>query len=166
MNEINESRLRMAIDAIAQRPKSWDQGVWGHYSETLAERLVEAKIPNRDYMMLPEGVTCGTTMCLAGQVVSQAGLPLLWWEDDPDADLCLDPETDEVFEIMAKAQELLGLTDQQAQHVFAGEAAKYTWEELASGEAYSSEETREDDIERFKRNITHWTGVQFEEAAA
>jgi hypothetical protein len=165
MDEINESRLRMAIDAITQKPKSWNQGTWGTYSETLAERLVEAKIPNRDYLMLPEGVTCGTSMCLAGQVVSQAGMPLLWGEDDPNADLCLDPETDEVFRIMIKARELLGLTYAQANQVFSGDAARLTHEEIASSN-YDDLNDRTDDIERFKRNITHWTGVQFEEAAA
>lgn len=164
MEQINESRLRMAVDAIAQKPESWDQHTWASYSLGVRERLVKAGV--QDYLTLPEGVTCGTSMCLAGQVVSQAGMKILWWPGVSNADLCFDPDTQKVEEIMTKAKELLGLTSVQAERVFSANAAKLTYEEMANEDCDDEDEPREDDIDRFKRNITYWTGVQFEEAAA
>lgn len=139
---INAELLKLAVKAIEHDESRWNQMAWAVGVAT------DEKIENLTVLDVNH---CGSTMCLAGHVVNQAGLPLLsaipgWgglrhrtgsrvsagWTLSGDGD----PTT-----IMKRAKNLLGLDDWQANQLF-------SW----SGNS----------VEEFKEHITDVTGVEFE----
>ena len=132
--------LKLAVKAIEHDEKRWDQIYWGVGVAT-DEKIHGLTVVDVNH--------CGSTMCLAGHIVDQAGLPLLssggeWgiritgrqvrtgWTLDEDGGSTT---------IMKRAKELLGLNDRQANLLF-------SW----GG----------DSVEEFKQVITQVTGVEFE----
>jgi hypothetical protein len=105
---IDVARLRKGLEFAHAHPEEHDQSSW-------AEKYAV-------------DTTCGTTMCLAGTVVFQAGYNFNW-PDFTDGELAkrggivatgsaVDPKTGEVVEIEDKARELLGLDPLQAGELF------------------------------------------------
>jgi hypothetical protein len=146
--------LKLAVKAIEAEPEKWNQNFWGmgrpKPGATVTvemQSIFTNELINRKYSILDlENETCGTTMCLAGHVVTQAGFPLLLraegWEhadDRAETGRCL--VDGKSVHISEKAKELLGLTDGQAAIMFA--AANVS-------------------LPEFKEKLTEVTGVEFE----
>ncbi len=112
---INAELIRRVVKHIENNPKTWDQEHWGYSS------------------------SCGTTFCMAGHTVVMSGHTLKW-ADDGDGRSAYYVENGEY--ISDKAQELLGLNDEQAEDLFS---------------AYSTS------IQGYKEIITEITGVTFDE---
>ncbi len=139
--------LKLAVKAIEAEPESWDQEHWaiGVGREDVvpfyAPRAVDGRMAHK---VLPLDMeACGTTMCLAGQVVHQAGFPLLSFGEPGERrsiSSCLDQDGTR-RSIADKAQELLGLSNAQAGDLFGFIT---------------------DDLAAFKQRITTVTGVEFE----
>lgn len=162
---INEKLLRDTIKIIEKKPEQWDQRTWGRSSpegRVSAETVGLDREDPSEYTVLPEGVTCGTSMCLAGHVVTQSGYPLVWWDGDSSANWCVNPETKKLEDISKVAARLLGLDQQQAGAVFHSHAARQDWKGAFPFSDYENE-SEDDVIELFKKNITAWTGVTFPE---
>jgi hypothetical protein len=132
--------LKLAVKAIEHDEKRWDQIYWVVGVAT-NEKIQDLNVVDVNH--------CGSTMCLAGHVVNQAGLPLLsadggWGGirtgSKVRAGWTLD-EGGESTTIMMRAKQLLGLNDLQANQLF-------SW----GG----------DSVEEFKDHITSVTGVEFE----
>ena len=133
--------LKLAVKAIEHDESRWNQISWAVGVGT------DEKIQN---LAVVDVNHCGSTMCLAGHVVNQAGLPLLsagWGRAGisrtgvpMSAGWTLD-EGGESTTIMKRAKELLGLDDRQANQLF-------SW----GGNS----------VEKFKEHITEVTGVEFE----
>lgn len=166
----NPELLKLAVKNIEADLLSWDQHHWGRIVDPEAvHRLIPTEwdaFNSQMLGMMPEGVTCGTAMCLAGQVVSTAGFPLLFDPLEETADYCMDRETGEKFQVQAKAKELLGMDDRTAGKAFSGVAARYRLNDrdqwVGPDLEGDSIELEEDSIELFKENLTSWTGVQFD----
>lgn len=60
---------------------------------------------------------CGTTMCLAGHLVTQAGAKIRWSEHDPSSTQCITPEGN-VREIEDYAGEVADFSPEQANTLF------------------------------------------------
>lgn len=82
-----------ALDYIEAHPAEHDQSWWGEKTE------------------------CGTTMCFAGHVVTQAGATLRFYGDNQSTNVCVDADGIERF-IETYAQELLGIDFLEAEHLF------------------------------------------------
>jgi hypothetical protein len=154
--------LKQAVKAIEAEPRQWLQGSWGWASKAdqgIGIKKVSVQHPwgagVARVIDLGAPLSCGTTACLAGQVVTQAGWYLL---QDPDSvlgetDKCINPETGEVADVEDKAIELLGIPSVDGNLLF-----------------YWSPETGEDEgepngpfeVEALKAYITQVTGVTFE----
>ncbi len=139
--------LKLAVKAIEAEPESWDQEHWA--IGVGREDVVPFKAPRAGTDRLVCTVipldmeACGTTMCLAGQVVHQAGFPLLSYGGPGERrsiSSCLEQDGTR-RSIADKAQDLLGLSDRQANDLFG-----YMTNDLAA----------------FKQRITTVTGVEFE----
>jgi hypothetical protein len=146
--------LKLAVKAIEAEPERWNQAFWGMGRPKSGGTVtVEMKgifsneLFPREFSILDlDNETCGTTMCLAGHVVTQAGFPLLLradgWGDADDrgeAGRCL--VDGKAVSISEKAQELLGLTDGQAAIMFT---------------------TGNMSLPEFKEKLTELTEVEFE----
>lgn len=143
---MNEEVLKMAMKAIEVErvpKKGWNQGVWGAGVST---GEVFNLFGERCHVLDMEA--CGSTMCLAGQIVHQAGYQITFlWAGDVDqglrlgSSMCRDPETGEYSTIREKAQELLGVDHDTSVALF-----------LDSSYITS--------LDEFKRYVTHHTGVE------
>jgi hypothetical protein len=143
--------LKLAVKAIEAEPKRWDQGAWAMGRPQSVEPI---KRDEDGYQILPlQHAFCGTTMCLAGHVVHQAGYQIVLSIDEVEQDdldynphhvvgahSCVD-DTGKEFPIERKATELLGLTEEQADDLFGCMSRN---------------------LPEFKRVITEVTGVEFE----
>lgn len=143
--------LKLAVKAIEAEPERWDQGNWA------VGRPQDVKPIQRDddgYQLLPlQQNFCGTTMCLAGHVVHQAGYQVVLsvgGEEKADLEYSADHALEasdcvdvygNTFSIERKATELLGLTEEQSDDLFGCMTT---------------------DLPTFKSLITEVTGVEFE----
>ncbi len=91
---IDVARLRKGLEFALAHPEEHDQASW-------AERTV-----------------CGTTMCLAGTVVAQAGYTLRWNPGATTSGYAHHPETGAAVSIPDEARDLLGITSAQATRLF------------------------------------------------
>lgn len=97
---INEELLTQTLEQIDNHPEDWNQKVWGTTVD------------------LPEGNTCGTAYCFAGWAVKLAGYEPVF--NCGTSRFAYDAHVaDEVREIAAIARDLLGLTWEQANQLFA-----------------------------------------------
>jgi hypothetical protein len=140
-------RLRRVIsfaiidhESALDLPFHWDQGTWGRLNGSLLDEDVEASTGQKedeglvDYIPIP--ITCATACCLAGNTVLTEGekfiLPVntayvtaaeavreLREDDALEVSMCVSKEG-VVSNISARARELLGITDQQAEYLFGG----------------------------------------------
>lgn len=145
---MNEEVLKMAMKAIEVErapKKGWNQGVW-------ATGMSTGEIIENDYFgeqcVVLDMEACGSTMCLAGQIVHQAGYQLIsTWQEGKGGErklggsYCRDPETGQFFSIRQKAQDLLGVDYHMATALF-----------LDSSHIAS--------LREFKRYVTRATGVE------
>ncbi len=152
--------LKLAVKAIEYEPRQWLQGSWGYAPDAdegigIKEVLIHRTAQVAHVIDLGAPLSCGTTACLAGHIVTQAGWYLL---NDPDSHVgetekCINPETGEVADVATKAVELLGISLGDGDLLF-----------------YWSPETGEDDgepngpveVKALKAEITRVTGVEFE----
>jgi hypothetical protein len=137
--------LRMAVKAIEAEPERWDQEFWAKGAPAEDADLIPVRMRSHRLNMRPIDVErCGTTMCLAGHIVNQAGIPMLTTltaEDDNQAIAhCLDQDGF-ARSISNVAGDLLGLSPQERTFLFG---------------------SMTDDIDEFKKLITQVTGVTFE----
>ncbi len=133
--------LKLAVKAIEAEPQRWNQGVWNWTTSSNDEE--EGWGASSGKMLagreLQDMEHCGTTLCLAGHVVVQAGqIPLAGQQGYGQ---CIDPATGRVSSIMDKAVELLGLSNEQTASLFFGGPTR---------------------LSEFKRHVTKVTGVVFE----
>ncbi len=91
---IDVARLRKGLEFALAHPEEHDQSSW-------AERTV-----------------CGTTMCLAGTVVVQAGYTLLWQPGATTSGYARHPKTGARVPVPTQARDLLGITSAQATRLF------------------------------------------------
>lgn len=151
----NANLIRRVVERIQAKPSKWNQHVWAGIEEENDEdyeaaiaKLKEALFhytqggENRfllSDMIVPEGI-CGTKFCFAGHAVLEAGDAIVFDPEDLDyTDMVRTPDGQYVG-LEKRAQDLLGLTDQQADRLFDGEAGSGNWES-------------------YKRLITAQTGV-------
>ncbi len=141
--------LKLAVKGIEAEPHRWNQRQWNltHRSDEIENNplgagemvLAKGRWSERE-VELQDLEHCGTTMCLAGHVITAAGYrPLAGYNG---IGMCVDPETSELHGISMLAGNLLGLTETQRQDLFMA--------------GYS------DTVPQFKQRITRVTGVEFE----
>lgn len=153
--------LKLAVKAIEAEPFRWDQGSWA-YGRPKDEGTItiQASVPyGQDFSETRvfgfidlESEVCGTTMCLAGHIVTQAGFPILidldkdtretleeWPQEGVDAARCL--VDGQAIRVEDKARELLGINTDQAHRIFAATSLS---------------------LPEFKERLTEVTGVEFE----
>lgn len=105
---MNKERFNAALAAIQAEPETWEQGSW-------CPEMTQFMIKNPErFGVFP---TCDTACCIAGHVVAQAGVEYARaayasnnWND-------VDPSN----RIPDIAQELLGLTEDEAEWLFDSE---------------------------------------------
>lgn len=114
MEYVQARRLAGELHKITISPETHDQSVWAH------AQLDPTKTPV---------TACGTTGCLAGNAVLNAGYPLAWFKSDKydenvgrfvpvwKADDCILPNG-EHRTISTAARDLFGLTSGQASRLF------------------------------------------------
>jgi len=137
--------LRMAVKAIEAEPERWNQEFWAKGAPPEDADLISVRMGSlRLNMRSLDTERCGTTMCLAGHVVNQAGIPMLTTLTAEDGNRsiahCLD-ENGSARPISHVAGDLLGLTPKERSYLFG---------------------FMTDNIEEFKKVITQVTGVRFE----
>jgi hypothetical protein len=91
------ARLRKALEFCKDNPNEHNQKYWGI------------------------STSCGTTMCLGGTVVYQAGYKLQWERVNPRlsaATMAVHPETGEIVDIEDEAAALLGIDDDDVGMLF------------------------------------------------
>jgi len=150
--ELNVDLLKRVVKRIERDQEMWDQESWGylpeHHTIDLGITEFENPIGGRSLgievndILLSEKDLCGTTFCCAGHTVLEAGETILIHYQDLEASFCVD-KGENVHMISQRAQELLGLTDEQADSLFAPGAGA-------------------DDIVAYKRHVTDVTGVEFD----
>jgi hypothetical protein len=150
--ELNVDLLKRVIKRIERDEEMWDQESWGMMPErhTIDLGITEFRTPGGvkamgievSDILLSEKDLCGTTFCCAGHTVLEAGDTILIHYQDLEASYCVDGG-DKVHVISQRARELLGLTDEQADFLFAPGAGA-------------------GDIATYKKNITDVTGVEFD----
>jgi hypothetical protein len=158
----NPELLRQAVKAIEAEPRQWLQGAWGYAPKAdqgIGVKNVSVHNPGGARVVrvidLGAPLSCGTTACLAGHVVTQAGWYLL---NDPNSvagetDQCINPETREVADVETKAVELLGIPSIDGNLLF-------YWSP-GTGEG-DGEPNGPIEVEALKAYITEVTGVTFE----
>lgn len=144
MPELNVNLIQRVMKRIERDQTMWDQNNWGQMEEDAppwyqGAETEEVSFPDRDceedccpswflaasvsdatLIQIPADA-CGTTFCFAGHTVLEAGDTVLMDLDRGDAEFCRTPEG-EIRTIEERAQELLGLTEDQALVVFGGGA--------------------------------------------
>lgn len=150
---MNEEPLKLAMKAIEvdRAPAGgWVQRWYMNHLRLTGERVgapyIEGARTTGTYQWAVAEVTCGTTMCLAGQIVHQDGRydPVIHEGNlSGDSYASRNRETGEVHPTKEVAEEILGIDSALGYQLF--EASD-----------------RIDDIGEFKRYITRHTGVQFD----
>jgi len=137
--------LKLAVKAIEAEPKGWDQEFYAAGLPKEDAEVISVTYGYLEFQVMELDVNqCGTTMCLAGHIVHQAGLRIVTrnLEEDGRRSVahCLD-EDGNITTINRQASLLLGLDSVQASRLFG---------------------SMTDDIDEFKELITQVTGVTFE----
>ena len=152
MPELNVDLIQRVMKRIERDQAMWDQNNWGQVEEDAPlwyqhVPTEEVEFPNRvceddcccsttftaasvsdaTLIQIP-GDACGTTFCFAGHTVLEAGDSVLMNMDRGDAEFCRTPEG-EILSIDKRAQQLLGLREDQAMIVFGGSAGDKGLEE-------------------------------------
>src|SRR5882724_3245257 len=78
----NMGRIDAALEAIDASPENWNQSHWA-----IRDIPIEEDAPMAVVEPIP---SCGTAMCLAGHVVTQAGYYIMFREGDVEADIAVD----------------------------------------------------------------------------
>lgn len=143
MSEFNIERLRSAVKwaekearketsaADASRGGLWDQGAWMRGLLSKRPRKVKSIRVNRTTNTELEGaqlrqVKCGSSYCVAGHVCADEGDSFVAyeWEVDDDgtvhAAMVIPRGSDEAVDVFTRAQELLGITRDEAHKLFGG----------------------------------------------
>lgn len=146
----NPELLKLAVKAIEAEPERWNQENWAiGLGRTDVEPFTAPRPSSRrpildELRVIPLDMEhCGTTMCLAGHVVHQAGFQMLSFGEPGErrsVSSCLNADGTRCS-IESKARELLGLDAEQASTLF---------------------NFITDDWPVFKAKITEVTGVEFE----
>lgn len=110
-NGPNVERIDAALAAIDASPANWDQAHW-------AVRTLDVEEEELPEVVVKPVPSCGTALCLAGHVVSQAGYFILFEEDEDESVLAVDSYGQRYF-IPDLAETLLNLTGKQARSLFA-----------------------------------------------
>jgi hypothetical protein len=131
----NPEALITAIKFIENEPHRWDQGTYASGPEV---SLPRASLANRTLLVVDQEA-CGSTMCLAGTLVYQAG----YFSDGLDAWTDTGEYAGQVHNIAA---EILGADQGMADELFLG----------VSGGG-------EDSLSSFKERVSEITGVQFDD---
>ena len=139
----NANMIRRVVQRIQNHLDKWNQQTWAGVSADGNEEDYEAAVARLrevlfhftqggdDHLLfsdaiVPEGV-CGTKFCFAGHAVLEAGDAILFDLDDLGyADMVRTPDGQYVM-LEERAQELLGITRDQASLLFAGEAGAGNW---------------------------------------
>jgi len=140
----NANMIRRVVQRIQNHLDKWNQQTWAGVRdydndedyEAAVARLREALFHftqgGEDRLLLsdaivPEGV-CGTNFCFAGHAVLEAGDAIVFDLDDLGyADMVRTPEGNYVG-LENRARSLLGLTEEQSDRLFDGEAGAENWE--------------------------------------
>ena len=144
--ELNVELLKRVIKRI-ERDQNWDQQYWGTVTDQVANKLevstVEAFLGRRWLELKDSDVeVCRTRFCVAGHTVLEAGDTMLLDMEELEANYCLSVEGN-LQTINERARRLLGLTDDQADELFAPHVGN-------------------DSLEAYKERVTRLTGVTFE----
>ena len=152
----NANMIRRVVQRIQNHLDQWNQATWAGVREydndedyeaavtKLREALFHFTQGGEDRLLLsdaivPEGV-CGTKFCFAGHAVLEAGDAIVFDLDDLGyADMVRTSEGNYVS-LEGRAKDLLGLTEEQSDRLFDGEAGGGNWE-------------------AYKRLVTNVTGV-------
>ena len=106
----NLERIDAALEAIDASPENWNQEDW-------AIRGSEDSIPNLPEIVVEPVPHCGTAMCLAGHVVTQAGYYLLFEKGLANTNVAVDSSGQRYY-IDKLAKDLLNITHDQAEALF------------------------------------------------
>jgi hypothetical protein len=153
---VNEELLQRVVKRLRAKPEQWDQDGWVILSE---DDVCEVFTRGRPYgdrnviigdFALMEGF-CGTKACLAGHTVLEAGDEIMIWDSDPETGTfeCIDDKGN-VHNIEIRAQELLGLTRDQADVLFAPHSDSLRVPDISR------------DLDQFITTISVVTGVTFD----
>lgn len=131
MTELNEDLLRRVVKRIERDEENWDQSNWAFTHPMTLDRLppaVKTRVPGWSVMALVRELNddmateCGTTCCVAGHTVLEAGEKLLV---GPSGHTTFCRTVDgEIKSVPDRARELLGLDIAQSLAIFDGEAAE------------------------------------------
>lgn len=109
-NGPNLERIDAALAAIDASPVNWNQGHWAIRDLSLDEE-------DTSMVVVKPAPSCGTAMCLAGHVVTQAGYYILFEEGEEETAEAVDANGRRYF-IENLAQSLLNLNESQAKNLF------------------------------------------------
>lgn len=152
---MNEELLKQAVKAIEARPENWDQESWAENAET-------REVENQFYSNLGrdaewradvlskitiEPDSCGTTMCLAGHIVANAGYTI-----NGAATVVDGPYAGQ--QVSQVAKQLLDIDQHTADTIFGG----------TFGDTFGpvGDEFTDATVDSFKAALTKETGVTFE----
>lgn len=108
---IDVPRLRKELEYITAHPEEWRQGEW------LWRVPVDEEVPTWRVVDKLDEMQCNTFGCLAGNTVLHAGDKIKW---QGQTSTMVVNEDDFLKPISQRARELLGLTKDQANDLFAG----------------------------------------------
>jgi len=107
----NLKAIDAALEAIDDSPENWDQSDWATREYSMEDKN------NLPGIVVEPAPHCGTAMCLAGHVVTQAGYYLLFEDGFETTATAVDSNGQRYF-IDHLAQSLLSLTRHQAEALF------------------------------------------------
>ena len=153
----NDELIKKVVKHIETHNR-WDQQTWGAIGDDAFDSYTDEVRPEvwdgvpmyrydeQEHALISLGVVmegaCDTRFCFAGHTVLQAGDKILINTIDGGGAFCIDEE-DQIHPIEERARELLGLSKEQANALFDGDAG-------------------DKDLKRYKRLVTRVTGVTFD----
>lgn len=137
MSNFNIERLRSAVrwaeSEAEKRTSLWDQGMW--MLGKMGKRVRRVKTvrftadishPFNEMGETLREVRCGTSYCVAGHICADEGDSFVAYESEAEtgqpvhADLVIPRGATEAVSIQTRAQELLGITNYEANRLFEG----------------------------------------------
>lgn len=137
-------RAKRPLYAPGKNRRAWNQGLWGHVDLSKVSkgvRFVTRRKARYTQILTPPGLACGTAMCFAGHATMAVGDLFVIGQAHANTGLAGDPAAEDVRETMFsdeisvydvvradngrvesiadRARKLLGLTQEEANEMFA-----------------------------------------------
>jgi hypothetical protein len=143
LTEVNADLLRRVVKRIERDLDTWDQRYWANRASMTDMEWEREEISDAEETFVDQySAPCGTTFCLAGHTIMEAGEKVRFKFGFDEASTCLTAEGERV-PIPQRAKELLGLSQVQADILFGSRAGG-------------------DDFDYMKQIITRLTGVKLD----